>query len=59
VELAFECHRWFDLVRTGRAVDLMKSKGFKVNETQLIFPIPQKQIDINPNIMVQNEYRID
>ncbi|MDP3912507.1 MAG: RagB/SusD family nutrient uptake outer membrane protein [Bacteroidota bacterium] len=59
VELAFECHRWFDLVRTGRAVDLLKSKGFKVNETQLIFPIPQKQIDINPNIMVQNGYRID
>ena len=59
VELAFECHRWFDLVRTGRAVELMKSKGFKINETQLICPIPQKQVDINPGIMVQNDYRVD
>ena len=59
VELAFEGQRWFDLVRTGRAVQVMKSKGFKINETQLISPIPQKQVDINPGVMVQNTYRID
>ena len=27
VELAFENHRWFDLIRTGRAVEVMRSKG--------------------------------
>ena len=59
VELAFEGQRWFDLIRTGRAVEIMKSKGFKINETQLICPIPQKQVDINPDVMVQNTYRID
>jgi len=59
VELAFEGQRWFDLIRTGRAVQLMKSKGFKINDTQLICPIPQKQVDINPGVMVQNTYRID
>lgn len=59
VELAFEGQRWFDLIRTGRAVEIMKSKGFKINETQLICPIPQKQIDINPEVMIQNTYRID
>ncbi|BBE16676.1 RagB/SusD domain protein [Aquipluma nitroreducens] len=59
VELAFEGQRWFDLIRTGRAVEVMKSKGFKINETQLICPIPQKQIDINPEVMIQNTYRID
>ncbi len=59
VELAFEGHRWFDLIRTGRAVELMKSKGFKINDTQLICPIPQKQVDINPAVIEQNPYRID
>ncbi|WP_278940012.1 RagB/SusD family nutrient uptake outer membrane protein, partial [Parabacteroides johnsonii] len=50
VELAFENHRWFDLIRTGRAVEVMKSKGFSLNETNLICPIPQKQIDVNPKL---------
>lgn len=58
VELAFENHRWFDLVRTGRAVEVMRSKGFTLNETNLTCPIPQKQIDVNPKL-TQNEYRID
>lgn len=58
VELAFENHRWFDLIRTGRAVEVMRSKGFSLNETNLICPIPQKQIDVNPNLK-QNEYRIE
>lgn len=58
VELAFENHRWFDLIRTGRAVEVMKSKGFSLNETNLTCPIPQKQIDINPKL-TQNKYVID
>ena len=58
VELAFENHRWFDLIRTGRAVEVMRSKGFSLNETNLICPIPQKQIDVNPKL-TQNNYRIE
>ena len=58
VELAFENHRWFDLIRTGRAVEVMRSKGFSLNETNLICPIPQKQIDVNPKL-TQNDYRIE
>ena len=58
VELAFENHRWFDLIRTGRAVEVMRSKGFSLNETNLISPIPQKQIDVNPKL-TQNDYRIE
>ena len=58
VELAFENHRWFDLIRTGRAVEVMRSKGFHLNETNLICPIPQKQIDVNPKL-TQNDYRIE
>lgn len=58
VEPAFENHRWFDLIRTGRAVEVMRSKGFSLNETNLICPIPQKQIDVNPKL-TQNDYRIE
>lgn len=58
VELAFENHRWFDLIRTGRAVEVMRSKGFSLNETNLICLIPQKQIDVNPKL-TQNDYRIE
>lgn len=57
-ELAFEGHRWFDLVRTDRAVEVLKSKGYKLNETNLICPIPQKQIDVNPKLS-QNNYKIE
>ena len=57
VELAFENQRWFDLIRTGRAVEVMKNKGFSLNETNLICPIPQKQIDVNPKL-TQNDYQI-
>ncbi len=60
VELAFEGHRWFDLVRTGRAISVLTPKaasiGIKANltENNLIFAIPQSQIDINPSKIKQN-----
>lgn len=57
-ELAFEGHRWFDLVRTGRALEVMTANGKKLNETNLIAPIPQNQIDANPKLE-QNDYRIE
>jgi len=57
VELAFEGHRWFDLIRTNRAVEVMTAKGYKLNESNLICPIPQKQIDVNPALK-QNDYQI-
>lgn len=57
VELAFEGHRWFDLIRTGRALEVMTAKGFKLNATNMTCPIPQKQIDVNPDL-TQNDYQI-
>jgi len=53
VELAFEFHRFFDLVRTGRAVIVLSAKGVNVTDKDLLFPIPQAVIDVNPAI-VQN-----
>jgi hypothetical protein len=56
VELAFEGHRWFDLVRTRREVVVM-NQHFKapiVAEFNAVFPIPQTQIDVNPQGIKQN-----
>lgn len=54
MELAFEGHRWFDLIRIDNGqygLDFLHSIG-KVNATQnhLLFPIPQVEIDANPNL---------
>ena len=57
MELAFEGHRWFDLIRLGDgeyAVNFLKSIGkTNVNKNRLIFPIPQTERDANP-LMDQN-----
>jgi hypothetical protein len=52
VEFAFEGHRWFDLVRTDRAVDVLFNVT-SVNQT--LFPIPFDEIQTNNDpAMVQN-----
>ncbi|MCC5905280.1 MAG: RagB/SusD family nutrient uptake outer membrane protein [Balneolaceae bacterium] len=53
VELAFENHRYFDLIRTGRFVEVM-NQFYNVHEHHTLFPIPQGQIDINPSMISQN-----
>jgi len=53
VELAMEGHRYWDLVRTGKAVDKLGANGYTDNKKFL--PIPQKEIALNPNL-VQNPY---
>ena len=50
VELALESHRYWDLVRTGRG-SLME--GY--TDSKRYFPIPQKEINLNPNLK-QNPY---
>jgi starch-binding outer membrane protein, SusD/RagB family len=47
VELAFEGHRWFDLVRTGRYMEVMTAKGYPVKEFHKLYPIPQRETDLN------------
>ncbi|ADQ78631.1 RagB/SusD domain protein [Paludibacter propionicigenes WB4] len=50
LEFAFEGHRWFDLVRTNRALDLLPNvtKSYK-----MLFPIPLSEINANSK-MKQN-----
>ena len=50
VEFSFEFHRFFDLVRTGRAIEVMQSKGYTINQNNSLFPIPLSAIDVNPKI---------
>ena len=52
VELGFEGHRWFDLVRTGRMVDRIKSvhPEYPVTEKHNLFPIPADELIINENL---------
>lgn len=55
-EFALEGHRWFDLVRLGLAVEHFRNLGYTLDAHNLIFPIPQNQIEIvnNPSILWQN-----
>ena len=54
VEFAFECHRWFDLLREGDVVTKMRLHGKSLDENNLLFPIPSAEIKINTNL-TQNE----
>jgi len=54
LELVMETHRWFDLVRTGRFVETMQNHtengGTNVQAHNVLMPIPQREIDTNPNL---------
>jgi len=58
LELAFEGHRWFDLLRTNRVIPVMNAQkngnganlNYNVTASKLLFPIPQAELDRNPNI---------
>ncbi|NND05290.1 MAG: RagB/SusD family nutrient uptake outer membrane protein [Saprospiraceae bacterium] len=55
-ELGWEGHRWFDLVRTGRLKETVeKAKPDVVVEDKYnVFPIPQREFTLNPNLGSQN-----
>jgi hypothetical protein len=64
LELAFEGHRWFDLLRTGRAITVMNAQkdgagaslNYNVKDYQLLYPVPQTQIDLNPTLLQNPGY---
>ncbi|MFH5834349.1 RagB/SusD family nutrient uptake outer membrane protein [Halalkalibaculum sp. DA3122] len=61
VELAFENHRWYDLLRTNRAIEVMNAHGeeqkqlvprlteetYNVVEYKLLLPIPLREVRLN------------
>ncbi|HVU94029.1 MAG TPA: RagB/SusD family nutrient uptake outer membrane protein [Puia sp.] len=64
VELAFENHRWFDLLRTGQAIPVMTGYGvlqkqafpfllpssYNVAPNKLIYAIPFRETQVNPGL---------
>jgi starch-binding outer membrane protein, SusD/RagB family len=54
LEFYLEGQRWFDLVRTGRALSVMGKLGMK--DYMTVFPIPQRQMQVvnDPAILFQN-----
>ena len=55
LELAFEGHRWYDLKRTNRAIEVInqvkgannKPLGYALTTNRLVWPIPQAELDKN------------
>ena len=47
IELAIEGHRWQDLRRTGRAIDVLPNV---TSSDQLLYPIPQSELDVNDQL---------
>lgn len=60
IELAFENHRWFDLLRYGNAVEVMNEHlsaefgNARMKEHQVLFAIPQREIDVSNGMLEQN-----
>ena len=54
MELAFEGQRWFDMIRIDEGqwgLDFLHSIGkLNASEKYLLFPIPLKEIESNPNL---------
>ena len=59
-ELIGEGKRWFDLKRYGTAVETMNAffasnnLGVTITENNLVLPVPQSQIDTDPDTIIQN-----
>ncbi len=51
LELAGEGHRWFDLVRTGRAPSVLAGRGFTAGKNEVL-PIPLQELE--NTLIVQN-----
>ena len=61
VEVAFENHRWYQLLRTDKAVQIMNDHGveekarlsrlsnasYQVQDFMLLYPIPSREIQVN------------
>jgi hypothetical protein len=55
LEMAMEHERWFDLVRTGKALSAMAANGKTfITGKHEVFPIPQNEIILSGGLLLQN-----
>ncbi len=57
IELCFEGHRWFDLVRTNKAISTMGPLNGLSDSGNLVWPIHEDAMNENPNL-VQNSFYV-
>lgn len=52
MEFVFEGQRWFDLARTGKLQQLvpLAKPGVVPAQRNYLFPLPQREVDLNPNL---------
>lgn len=59
-EFFYELHRWFDLKRLGDPVAVMNAhfasigRNITIDADDLLLPVPQSQIDVDPDFITQN-----
>lgn len=61
LEFAFEANRWFDLTRTGRLLDAVAAetsygRSPAIKATNVVFPIPQREMDANSALKQNDGY---
>ncbi|MDR0758034.1 MAG: RagB/SusD family nutrient uptake outer membrane protein [Tannerella sp.] len=70
-ELAFENHRWTDLIRTGQAVSVMTAFGermkaldpqilptaFQVTQERLVYAFQKRELEVNVNLVQNPGYK--
>ena len=50
VEFAFEGQRWFDLIRSNKAIEILTLHGKNPSIHHLLFPLPASELEINPKL---------
>lgn len=48
-------HRWFDLKRMGRAAEVLAPIKSGWRDTDILLPIPEVELSLNPNLLPQND----
>ena len=56
LEMPFEMHRWFDLIRTDTAISVMAKVGLTITKNDYLYPLPKTEVDLvnNPESFPQN-----
>ncbi|MFD2826664.1 RagB/SusD family nutrient uptake outer membrane protein [Leeuwenhoekiella polynyae] len=57
IELSYEGHRWFDLLRTDKAIEVMQPINGLSDAANLVWPIHEDALNRNPNLDQNSFYQ--